>query len=188
LTSTASSKLITAGSAVRFSGKLVSGTAPVSGRSVRLTFVRTVGSTFSKYVTTNSVGGWSYVIAPTYTFTMTAAFLGDSTYRASSAAKIPVSVRSKVVITSPSSTSTSRVGTTIKLTGYVLPNHRGSYVYLYRFVNGSKVLVQRTTLSSSSTYVFSGNPTRGTYVFRVYIGNTKGNLANYSAPITVKRI
>ena len=30
-------------------------------------------------------------------------------------------------------------------------------------------------------------PQRGTYVFRVYIGNTKGNLANYSSPITVKR-
>ena len=188
LTNTASSKLVVAGQAVRFSGKLTASTAPVVGRSVRLLFAPSVGAAFSKYVKTNSVGGWSYVYAPSYTFSVTASFGGDSTYRPSAAAKIPVSVRAKVVITSPASTSTSHVGTTLKVTGYVSPNHAGTRVTIYRLVSGKNVFLQTVTLTSSSTFSFSGNPKAGTYVFRVYIPATKGNLANYSNAITVHRV
>jgi hypothetical protein len=119
---------------------------------------------------------------------MTASFLGDSTYRKAAAARIPVSVRAKVVISSPSSTSTSSAGSTLRISGYVTPNKHGKYVYRYRFVNGSRTLIKRTTLSSSSTYTFSGVFKRGTYVFRVYIGSTTGNLASYSNIVTVKRV
>ena len=188
LTSAASTRLLVAGSPVRFSGKLAAGTAPVAGRVISLRFTPAVGSAFTKTTRTNTAGGWAYVFVTKHTFKMQPSFAGDSTYRASSAAAIAVSVRAKVVITSPATTSTSGARTTLKISGYVFPNKARTYVYLYRYVNGARYLVARTVLTSSSTYTFSGTPKRGTYVFRVYVGATRGNLANYSKAITVRRV
>jgi len=188
LTNAASTKLVTAGSAVRFSGKLVAGSAGVSSRVISLLFTRSVGSSFTRVVRTNVSGNWSYVYVPSYTFSVKASFAGDSTYRPASTSAIPVTVRSLVKVTSPGSASTSNALVTLKISGYVSPNHARTSVYLYRFIGSTRYYVARATLSTSSTFTFSLRPSKGTYVYKVYIAATTGNAANYSPSFTVKRV
>ncbi len=188
LTNVASSKLVTAGTVVTFRGKLTSGSTVLDGRTVSLRFTPKVGSAFTRTVTTDATGAWTFRYATTYTFTLKASYAGDATYRPASSGVVTVTVAAKVTVSSPASSSTSSASTTIRITGSVSPNKRGTYVYLYRYVNGSKTAVARATLTSSSTFVFVGKPPKGTYTFRVYVPTTTGNAAGYSAAFTIKRV
>jgi uncharacterized protein (DUF2141 family) len=188
LTAVASTKLTTAATTMTFSGKLLHSGLPVANQYVNLLFAPSVGAAFTRKALTSSTGAWSYRFTPMYTFYMKASFPVGNTYRASSAPTILVQVRARVLRTAPANGSTSSASTVLKIAGNVYPNKHGQYVYLYRYVNGSKFFVARTVLTSSSTFVFSGTPGKGTYVYRVYIANTKGNLANYSDAFTIKRV
>jgi hypothetical protein len=190
LTRTGSTKLVTSGSAMTFSGKLLRGTTPVPNKTITLYFDRSIGTNFTKNVLTSSTGAWSYRYVPTYSFTLyRVAFAGDNVYRkAVVETDLPVAVASRVTRTAPANFSRSSAGSVLKIAGTVSPNKRGKYVYLFRYVNGTRQLVARTTLTSSSTFVFSGTPRRGTYVFRVYIPATTGNAAGYSAQFTLYRV
>jgi hypothetical protein len=188
LSSAVSSKLITAGSAMAIGGKLLHGTTPVPSRYIYVRFAPSVGAAYTKRVLTSSTGAWSYHFVTKYTFNVRATFTGDNVYRAASGSVLAVSVRSRIVRTAPTNGSTSSASTVLKIKGAVYPNHHGAYVYLYRYVSGKKTFVTRTLVTSTSTYVFSIKPRRGSYTFRVYIPNTRGNVANYTTAFTLKRV
>lgn len=201
LTATQSVKTVTYASRVVYSGKLVrSGTTTgLPSRAIRLTFVPVIGRAFSQTVTTSSTGFWSFSYVPrvpTASFTRTSAFtvkvypafLGDSTYRKTSASTLITYVRPRVKISSPRNGTRSGAGTTLRVTGSVLPSKAGKVVYLYRFTRTGRTLLARTTLSSSSTFSFSLRPSRGTYTLRAYIPVTSGNVSAFSQSIVVYRV
>jgi hypothetical protein len=189
LTLAVSTKTITAGTAMTFSGRLTSGATSLAGRVVTLSFAPGVGAQFTRTVTTTATGAWSYRFVPLYTFSVGATYPGDATYRPASSPRVSVGVATLIRRTSPASSSTtSAASTVLKVAGSVAPNKSGKVLYLYRVLNGTQTLVARTTVTTSSTYSFSIKPARGTYTFRIFIPATTGNLAAYSPSFVVKRV
>jgi len=182
-----SAKSVTAGSGINIFGRLMHGSVPVPGRTVKLTIDPYVGATFTRTATTNSSGVWSYRYYPRYHFAVRPYFSGDATYRPAVGPLLKVTVPARVTRTSPANGSRSSHLTTLTIKGTVFPNHAGTYVYLYRFTSSGKTLISRVRLSSTSTFTFTGKPKRGTYTFRVYIPATTGNSANYSSAFTIYR-
>lgn len=182
-----SSKVVTAGSGVTFSGRLYHGSVGVPGRTIRLTIDPYVGSTIVRTVTTNSSGAWAYRYYPRYHFAVRPYFAGDSTYSSAVGPLLKVTVPARVTRTSPSNGSSSSSATTLTIKGTVFPSHPGVYVYLYRYSGSTKTLINKVKLSSTSTFTFTGKPRRGTYTFRVYIPATTGNSAAYSSAFTIYR-
>jgi hypothetical protein len=187
LTAKTSATTIVAGSSVTFSGTLKRGTSPVAVRTIRLYIDPVVGPSFNRYTTTTSSGTWSYKHYSAYTFAVRPYFDGDSVYRSTFGPLLKVTATARVTRTSPANLSRSSSLSTLTITGNVFPNKAGKYVYLYRYLNGTKTLVNRATLTSSSTFTFTGKPKKGTYTFRVYIPATTGNAAGYSAAFTIYR-
>jgi hypothetical protein len=182
-----SAKVVTAASGVNIFGRLMHGSVPVPGRTVRLTIDPYVGATFTRTATTNSSGVWSYRYYPRYHFAVRPYFPGDGTYRSAVGPLLKVTVPARVTRTAPANGSTSSSLTTLTIRGTVFPSHPGVYVYLYRYTSSGRQLISRVKLSSTSTFTFTGKPKRGTYTFRVYIPATTGNSANYSSAFTIYR-
>jgi hypothetical protein len=188
LTNAASVRVVTAGTAMRFTGRLTSGATSLAGRVVTLRFTPSVGAAFTRSTTTTSTGTWSYRFVPTYTFSMVATYAGDATYRPASSVRVPVTVATRVTRTSPSATPYTTSSTSVRIAGTVSPNKRGKVVYLYRYVGTSRTLIGRATVTSTSTYAFALRLSRGTYTLRVYIPTTTGNLYGYSSAFVIKRV
>jgi len=188
LTVAASPKALTYGSKVTLSGRLTgTGGVALAGKTLVLSFVPTLGSAYTRTVVTSSTGAWVYGLNPPYSFKVQALWPGDASYRPASSPFAVVSVAARVLKTSPTSGSKSSHTTVLTIKGTVSPNKHGRVVYLYRYVSGKAYLIQRATLTSTSTFTFSGKPAKGTYTFRVYIPATPGNAAGYSAYFTLYR-
>jgi hypothetical protein len=188
LTNAASVRVVSAGTAMRFTGRLTSGATSLAGRVVTLRFTPSVGAAFTRSATTSSTGTWTYRFVPTYTFSMAATYAGDATYRPASSVRVPVSVATRVTRTSPSATPYTTSSTSVRIAGSVSPNKRGKVVYLYRYVGTSRTLIGRATVTSTSTYAFALRLSRGTYTLRVYIPTTTGNIYGYTSAVVLKRV
>jgi len=169
-----SKRFVQYGEGVNLSGRLTATdgakTWSMVGKTITLTLTPAKGNTLIRTVKTSSSGTWSYPnIKLSYNWKVTFRYAGDATYAPISRGPLSIFVQSRVLKTFPASGSRSAASTTLKIVGNVAPNYSGKTVYLYRYSGGTKRVVATTTLSSTSTYVFSLKPSRGTYTYRVYI-------------------
>jgi len=181
------------GSPFYVTGKLTSNGVGVGGKTLILTFVPSVGKSYVRTVTTvgsgTTKGQYVYKTTSPYTVRVKAQLVpNDATYRPVGTSYVTETIRVLVKKTAPASSSRSGYTTTLKITGAVGPNKKGTYAYLYRIVSGKNSFVQRVVISSTSTFVFTIKPGRGTYTFHVYVPPTTGNAANYSPAFTLYRV
>ncbi|HUR15244.1 MAG TPA: fibronectin type III domain-containing protein [Mycobacteriales bacterium] len=183
----------TYGSPFVVSGKLTSNGVGIGGKTLILTFVPTVGKSYARTVTTvasgTAMGTWAYRTNSVYTTRVKAQLVpNDATYRPASTSYVTEVIRVRITRTAPANGARSGYTTLLKVTGTVAPNKRGKYAYLFRYVSGKRTLMQRVTISSTSTFLFSIKPGKGTYYFKVYVPATTGNAANYSTTFKVIRV
>jgi hypothetical protein len=140
-------------------------------------------------VTTYASGRYIFKTAAPYTVRVKAQLVpNDATYRPVGTSYVTETIRVLVKKTAPASSSRSGYTTTLKITGAVGPNKKGTYAYLYRIVSGKKVYLAKATISSTGTYVFAIKPGKGTYTMKIYVPTTTGNAANYSSSFTLYRV
>lgn len=184
---------VTYGQAYYVTGKLTSNGVGVGGKTLILTFVPSIGKAYARTVTTvasgTTRGVFTYKTSSPYTVRVKAQLVpNDPTYRPVSTAYVTETVKVRILKSGPVNGSRSSYTTTLKITGTVAPNKRGRSAYLYRYINRRNVLLQRVTISSTSTYAFAVKPGKGTYLLHVYVPATPGNAANYSGWFTLYRV
>jgi subtilisin family serine protease len=170
LTTSASASGVPHGQEVTIQGRLtVAGTgSALGGRTVDL-LVRRGGTTAWTRVTTStttSAGAVSITHQPQWNAEYALRFRGTQRHLGAQGPSVAVSVRQRV--TANLSASSVRVGSSVRLTGTVHPNHAGEQVRLQRNDGGTWRRIGTATLSSTSTYSFTITPTsRGKADYRV---------------------
>jgi hypothetical protein len=177
----AGTKLLASGFLNRYSGDAKG--APISGASVVVRYVPSVGNPYSHTVTTASDGSWKDALAPRYNVTFTASYAGTSSDAASTAKAVPVQVSAYVSLSTPRTTTSSAATSVLKVSGGVTPNKAGRTIGLY---NG-RTLLARTKVATNGTYVFNVRLAKGSYALHVGIGSTTGNVGGNSIVVNVKR-
>jgi len=162
---------LTYGSAVTISGVLRrAGTStPITGRTVTLRGRRHGTSTWTTLAskTTSSTGRVAFSAKPARNTDYQLRFGGAGGQLGRASAAVLVNVRPRISATL--SRSSAPLGSTVKLTGTVAPNHAGQRIYLQRYTGGRWRTVTSKLLSSTSSYSFSLRPaTRGQHKYRTY--------------------
>ena len=186
LTITPALRVVVAGSAGVLSGTLTSG--PSAARP--LTLRTYVGSTLtrSQALTTSITGAWSASVLPSYTSTYRVTYAGDATHKAVVSAVATVRVRTRLVVTSPTSglRTTNR---TVRVVGRATPARAGTVVKLYEVrSNGALAYFATAKVGSNGTFTLVKVLTRGTHHLVVTSLATSTNLAGRSATFTVYEV
>lgn len=185
LSSTRSVSTATAGIPVTFSGVLsrTSSGARIAGVPVVLRLTPEYGAVRTFTATTSSTGAWAVRTHMVYNTTVRATFAGDGLNAPAAAPAYKLGVAPRIDRTSPANGSSTPAGTTLYVRGKVTPNKAGRVIVLR---NGTTE-VGRTTVAKDGTFAIPSRLARGTYVLRVYIGASTGNVAGYSAPFRIYR-
>jgi hypothetical protein len=175
LTLVRSRSVATWGTPVDLSGQLTSRAVngvvrPLASKTIVLTFAPAKGSPIQRTAKTTSTGAWVYKgLKFSYNWTVKAQYLGDVSYRPALRTS-SVLVASRVLRSYPANGSSSSSSTTLKIVGSVAPNAFGQTVTLQRYLSGKWVnTTAKATLGSNSTFVLSLKPSRGKYIYRVFM-------------------
>lgn len=171
---------MTYGSPVTVAVRLVDVTTGqgLPGQPVDVLFQAAGTSTWRRVATVTSAPDGTAALRsyPRTNGTYAATFRGAGPHLGTTAAGVPVGVRTRV------SAALSRTS----LYGSVAPAHPGRWVYLQRYVSGTWRTVAHAVLTSDSRYAFRLPATRGTYVYRVVRPADADHLAGYSATRTLR--
>lgn len=167
LTAVASPTTMTYGTKATVRGKLTRTTgAALAGRPV-LVYVKYGSGAWSLAgtVSTTSDGTYAFRHAAKANAKYGVRFRGGA---ADLAASRDVAVRVAAKTTAVVSSSSSRVGRTVRVSGKVTPAHAGQRVQRQQRINGAWVTLSSAKLSSAGTFSFSVRPTTGgTKYYRV---------------------
>ncbi|HYW29648.1 MAG TPA: hypothetical protein VE824_07560 [Gaiellales bacterium] len=174
---------IVAGDSTTLRYRATSNGAPLAGATLRLTSRPGGAASFgnARTLVTDAAGEASVVVSPQFT----------TDYRLEMVDSGTVSVARTVVVAQrvglTAARSTQRRGSTIHLSGRVLPTHGGIALRVQLFTRHGWTTVARPLLSSRGTYSATLLPrVTGRYVFRVLAPPTPDNAAGASRSVTVR--
>ncbi|WP_139307424.1 S8 family serine peptidase [Micromonospora pattaloongensis] len=189
VTITSRVSMVTYGGAVTLTGVLTQRDtgAPLAGQPVQL-YGRARGTTAFAVlgtVTSSGTGAVAFSHRPSRNFEYQWVYAGPGDRVGAGSSLRAVNVASTV--TAAASKSSFRLGGSLVLSGKVSPSHARQTVYLQRLVGGSWRNVTSRSLSSTSSYSFTVEPTtRGTYQYRVYKPADADHVGAASVPRSVK--
>jgi len=185
LSATANKRTVTAGHALKISGKLTDGSgAPITGENVAVK-PRFPSGHFGKAVTgiTDGSGHYAVTIHPRHNATYYAVYGGSTTHDGVRAHARPTAVRFAVKVTSPKSGAS--VSSPVRVSGAVKPAHGGATVLFYRQTASGKVLVGHAKLNKKSHFSASLVLPPGTDKVFAAVNKTKANAAGRSRLLTL---
>lgn len=175
LTMSVSKSTVAYGTAVTVSGTLGRGGSVVAGQTVALQF-QAAGTTTWKSVasrTTGTSGTVSASVKPTGRGHFRLAYAGrtgtDTAAPLRSAVSASRFVQVNAVVTAKASTTSIRLGSTVKVTGKAVPAETGTRVSLQRWNGTAWVTVGSARQNSTGAVSLSVKPTaRGSYSYRLF--------------------